>query len=528
MKHDSELSAPVATQPRENLTPGVNPNRFTRSSWMKWAVVLLPLGYVWFRLIDNLRLEWATNPQYSYGWVVPFLCIGLLLPRWKAAREGGISGQRSEISGERCDHRPQTSDLWAVALFATLAFLYLPTRLIEAATPEWRPVQWALGIEAVGLTLCAVSLGKGRGWLRQVAFPLCFFFVAIPWPTAIEQPVIQSLTRINSGIVVEVLGWFGIPAMQHGNLIEVSTGTVGVDEACSGIRSFQTSLMVSLFFGEFYMMSLWRRLLLIPAGFVLAMAFNVCRMTFLTVVAAKKGVAAIAQYHDPAGLMITLVCTAGLWAMAVGFREKGKAGRGTTGQQTTGLRDRRLATTGQRGSQVRGQKSEVSSPWSVVRGPASLSTGVFRLGLVLLAWLFAVEVGSELWYRHLESHLVPSPQWSVAFPTNSANFTAVPIDDKSENLLRFDEGRQAAWLDSDGSRWQGFYFNWLPGRVAGYLAKRHTPEICLPAAGREMVSGPEADDDAHPRRRPARAQLRVRRTGRPDVCLPLSLGSRRE
>ena len=55
--------------------------------------------------------------------------------------------------------------------------------------------------------------------------------------------------------MVEVLGWTGIPAIQHGNLIEVGTGTVGVSEACSGIRSFQTSLMISLFFGEFYRMA---------------------------------------------------------------------------------------------------------------------------------------------------------------------------------------------------------------------------------------------------------------------------------
>ena len=45
--------------------------------WRKLAVVALPLGCLWFRLINNLRLEWATNPQYSYGWVVPILCLGL-------------------------------------------------------------------------------------------------------------------------------------------------------------------------------------------------------------------------------------------------------------------------------------------------------------------------------------------------------------------------------------------------------------------------------------------------------------------
>ena len=49
----------------------------------------------------------------------------------------------------------------------------------------------------------------------------------------------------------------------------------------------------------------------------------------------------------------------------------------------------------------------------------------------------------------------------------------------TRNLLRFDEVKQAAWNEPDGTQWEAFYFSWLPGRVAGYLAKRHTPEICL-------------------------------------------------
>ena len=36
----------------------------------------------------------------------------------------------------------------------------------------------------------------------------------------------QTLTRLNVSATVEVLGWFGIPALQHGNVIEVATGDV--------------------------------------------------------------------------------------------------------------------------------------------------------------------------------------------------------------------------------------------------------------------------------------------------------------
>ena len=60
-----------------------------RHSAFKWALVLLPLAYFWFRLINNLRLEWTTDPQYGYGWIVPFLCLGLLIRRWHAVRTTG-------------------------------------------------------------------------------------------------------------------------------------------------------------------------------------------------------------------------------------------------------------------------------------------------------------------------------------------------------------------------------------------------------------------------------------------------------
>jgi hypothetical protein len=39
-----------------------------------------------------------------------------------------------------------------------------------------------------------------------------------------------------------------------------------------------------------------------------------------------------------------------------------------------------------------------------------------------------------------------------------------------------------------------FYFHWLPGRSAAYLAKFHTPDICLPASGYTLQINPGLDD----------------------------------
>ncbi len=417
---------------------------------LQWFLVLAPITWLWFRLIDDLRFDWSTNPQYNYGWIVPFLCLGLLMRRWQTLPSTGIE-------------KPSTgSNRLIFGLVALIALLYLPTRLIEAATPEWTAIQWSLGIEAVALTLCAIYLTCGEAKCWQLAFPVCFFFVAIPWPTFIENRVIQSLTRVNSAMAIELLDWFNVPAMQHGNLIEVTTGTVGVDEACSGIRSFQTTLMISLFFGEFYRMNLARRLWLLPAGFVLAMSFNVIRMSILTWIAAKHGIAAISKYHDPTGVTIAVLCTAGLWLLALMFQKKQKVKNGKLNAE----------------------------PTSPISGFQLSKSQNIALPLALIVWLVAVEVGVETWYHIRESHLKFTPNWSVAFPIDNPTFKPVPIYESVAQTLGFDEGHQAAWEETDGSRWSAFYATWFPGKVAGYLAKRHTPEICMAAGGRTLVSGP--------------------------------------
>jgi len=434
--------------PAQSAAPGKN--HFV----LKWALLALPLGFLWFHLIDNLQLEWSSNPQYSYGLVVPLLVIGLLLRRWQHA-------------GGRQFGAPAGNPWLAVWLGVGLAFLYLPTRLVEEATPEWRPIQWMLGLQIIGLTLYAVYLAGGKGCLRMVAFPVVFFLVAIPWPTAIEAPIIQGMSRMNAAMVVDVLDVLGVPAIQHGNVIEVSTGMVGINDACSGIRSFQSSLMISLFLGEYYFFNWRRRLVLVPISFALAILLNLCRTSLLTWIASQKGIAAIAQYHDEAGWTILLVCTGLLWC--AGWL----------------LNCRNVPP------------AEIKTGATVGRQPVAGTLGdnsrrrMNRFGILLIVWLVMVESAVGAWYQVRESHLKPGPAWSVNFPTNDPTYKDIPLTEADHELLRFDQGQQGEWKQPDGSVWQVFYFNWLPGRVAGYLAKRHTPDICLPAAGLKMVSGPE-------------------------------------
>ena len=423
------------------------------SSVIRW----LPLAWLWFVLINHLRVEWTVNPQYGYGWAVPFLCAYLI---WQRISEPNFRSPPLAV--------PESGLRLPISVLCLLALLFAPTRLVAVANPEWRLISWALAIEVVGITLCALHLVLRspstvfRHPTSAFVFPLCFFLVAVPWPSGLETTVIQGLTQADANITVELLGNLGVPAMPHGNVIEVATGEVGIDEACSGIRSFQATLMISLFLGGLYRLSLGRRVALVLSGFALSFGLNLVRMSILVWVAAHQGIGAIARWHDPTGVTILVGCFLGLWALGVWMRNGSskfevRSSKGEDGSQRTESTKRRF------------------------------SGSAFQLSAFgLLAWLLVVEVSVEGWYRWHESRLPVAVQWTVAWPQNNSTLKESPLAEVTRQILRYDEGRSAGW-EENNLVWQANFLRWNPGRTAVHLAQNHTPEVCLTAAGHKLT-----------------------------------------
>jgi exosortase len=474
--------------------------------------LLVALAFLWWRLLDHLRWEWTINPQYAYGWVVPFLCLYLawhrVRERWPEAPERKPDGQPTAtesparwLSMTRCvSHLPG----WIRCGIATLlALLWLPARLIQDANPEWRLVSWVLAFEVLALTLVVVdsilttraiffnnvisSSGWGR-WIAQcglrtadLVFPICFILVAVPWPSLIEEPLIQALTRTTAGLTSEALNLLGLPSVAHGNLVEVGHGVVGIDEACCGIRSFQSALMLALLFGGLYRLSVLRRLGLVFAGFVLAFGFNVVRTTLLASVAATKGMSMINAWHNPAGLLIPVACFLLLALLARASRAPRREGK-----------------TLNRGAQIE-MGSQMRVRWSVpMRPPGGQNAEpnfcpriLWRplwIGFALIPWLVLAELGTEMWYRMHESRLPVAISWSIVVPQDVKVLDQASPSAMSRKLLRFDAGSESAWQDAAGRDWQAIFLCWKPGRIASRLAKDHTPAVCLGAAGRRLLA----------------------------------------
>jgi hypothetical protein len=172
---------------------------------------LLLLTILWVDLVRQLSYTWETNEQYAYGWFVPFLALGLLFRKWTS----------------RPAPQPQELSFWPALLLILFAICFLPLRVIHEVNPDWPLISWAITSGLVAVSLSAVCLAGGAGWVRHFAFPICFMLVSVRWPYRIEYPLTQGLMQVVASLTVEILGWFNIPAFQRGNLIELSTGVLG-------------------------------------------------------------------------------------------------------------------------------------------------------------------------------------------------------------------------------------------------------------------------------------------------------------
>lgn len=471
-------------------------------------------AFLWWRLIDHLRLEWSINPQYAYGWAVPFLSLYLAWQRTLQSQPHGASPSPNTILPSEpapvAFHvlrftsfvsRLAQSSLLACGTLLLLAALWLPIRVIQEANPEWRLVSWALAFDVIGLTL---FLARLRPAIRQtfpqtshLLFPLCFILVAVPWPSVIEEPLIRGLSRSTAALTCEALNLVGIPAVQQGNLVEVRSGVVGIEEACSGIRSFQASLMLALLFGGHYRLRTLPRLALVLAGWLLALGSNIARTTLLAAAAAERGLPTVAAWHDPVGVLSSLTCFLVLALLARAVANIGVVASNKAPSHSVQSELASISVHSRFENCLQFRNRQISE-LRQTPGLFSVCFRVFRLfrgnqisnlaAIALLVWLFLADALTETWYRTHESRLPAPLTWSAVVPPQTAALDQKPLSAKAKQSLRFDSGRDITWHDAAGRRWQAIFLYWAPGRVASRLANDHTPAICLSASGRSLLA----------------------------------------
>lgn len=404
--------------------------------WTSWIFLALAGGIVLF----PLSYSWSCLENYSFGWWVPLLALFLLSERWST--------------------RPAPEPVvWTPRVGSFLlgwAALFFFCRMALETSLSSRPLLWACAFLYVAALLYWTWVYGGKAWLRHFAFPICFLLISVPWPNQVEEPVVQGLARFNAWLVAQALVIGGVYAQAAGNVIVLANCTLGVEAACSGIRSLQAALMVAFLLGEFYRFSWPRRVKVLLLALGLALLGNFARALFLAVMASAYGVEAMNKWHDTAGGAILIFTSVTSWLVSAWLN-------------------------------WRDPQFDPAAARAAAAKAGSRRAGVARrlaFGILIAAVL--AETATQGWFAWWERQAVLYPTWTMVLPS-SPQYKDVPVPEESRDILKYDVGRSVAWADGSGWKWTAYWFRYHPKPTGETVFQAHNPDICLPAMGLRKV-----------------------------------------
>jgi exosortase len=278
----------------------MNFSRGASRNWYYFAFLIC----AWLPLFIALIPSWESGTYYSYGWLVPPAMVFFFLRR------------RDQFASRVSD----TPSISKPMLFGTMILwlvLLLALRIIEGGNVHWRLPLWIHGAATTAITLIAIGAAEGRRAVFNYLPVFAFVLVAIPPPSAMEQVLVGELTDAVTTTGGDLAKLLGLPVETTQSAFVIAGNPVDVNDGCSGVRSFQSSLMASLFVGELFLLSLPSRLTLLLIGMAGAFLGNAVRVVLLIQAFASGGKELMEQRHDGVGLA-ALTLTYGI-IIGVGF-----------------------------------------------------------------------------------------------------------------------------------------------------------------------------------------------------------------
>lgn len=251
-------------------------------------VVLTTVVCVYAGTLSSLVRQWASDDDYSHGFFVLPLAAYFVWERREALREAA----------------PAPS-------FAGFLLVLLSVILFIAGT---------LGAELFLSRVSLIGVLGGSvlflwGWqhLRIVAFPLAFLLLMIPLPAIVFNQVAFPLQLLASQAGESVISAAGVPVLREGNVLHLPHTTLEVAEACSGIRSLISLVMLAVVLGYFTEPRNGARVVIAIAAVPIAILANAARVAG-TGLASQWFSPAAAEgfFHLFSGWLMFVVAFAGL------------------------------------------------------------------------------------------------------------------------------------------------------------------------------------------------------------------------
>lgn len=436
-----------------------------------WGAVRLRIGVTGLLAISLVALilcgwtvymfpGWVHDPDLSHGLFTPILFVLLI-------RESLSRGPRQFLP----DRPRLVLSGFLLVLVGSILLLILGS--LYAVATEWQHpvVKFLLGTSVTGLLVstwiyCASSTIRlvPFNWIAGIAISLWFFSLPVP-PGSYQELTLGLQFRVTDN-VLRALHLIGIPAVQNGNIINLAHTTIGVEEACSGVRSLISCIYAGLFFSAAFVRTFVSRIILVTFAPLLALLMNFVRSLSLTLLA-NSGVNIEGAWHDFTGyaiLVVTALILASL-AMVLDRFESSNRQSLTTSPPLSTPAD---STTSSRLALILGTGCSLALVWIIsfaaITRPAPRADGIAP---ELATWLPAQIEG-----------------WTTSSPQDLYRFS---------NILETEDLAQRSYMKTgaDGQPVSVTIYlaYWRPGQTSVSNVASHTPDACWPGAG--WVAVPE-------------------------------------
>lgn len=236
----------------------------------------------------SLARQWASDDDFSHGFFVIPLAAYFLWERRAALTERPA--------------RPSAAGLVLVAL-SLLVFI----------AGRFGAELYLTRVSLIGVLAGAVLYLGGWQRLRVAAFPLAFLLLMVPLPSIIFNQITFPLQTIASRAGEAVIATAGVPVLREGHILHIPGRALEVAEACSGIRSLMSLLMLAVVLGYFTERRVGARVAIALAAVPIAIIANAARVAGTGLAAYwVSPAAADGFFHGFSGWLVFLVALAGL------------------------------------------------------------------------------------------------------------------------------------------------------------------------------------------------------------------------
>ena len=252
------------------------------------AALLTAVGLMYAAVLASLVRQWSADDNYSHGFFVLPLAAYFA---WERREALAAAVRRPSIFG----------------LVIILGSLIVYTAGLLGAE------LFLTRISMIGVIAGAVLFVWGWTHFRILSFPILFLLLMVPLPSIIFNQVAFPLQLLASQAGEAVITTAGIPVLRDGNVLQLPSRTLEVAEACSGIRSLVSLLMLAIVLGYFTERRTGARVLIALAAVPIAIIANAARVAGTGLMAEWiSPAAAEGFFHTFSGWLMFVVAFAGL------------------------------------------------------------------------------------------------------------------------------------------------------------------------------------------------------------------------